>query len=346
MMLFKNTFFLIIILFVFIGACSNNKTTTEAEAAAPIKSVVKTDELKSLDKPVEVRVENKKKEKLITKEDGVLVKEDFIDTVAVKKPPPTKPKSNPLSNKKEGTVFRINPNDPLPLQYTSHKIKNDDRDKHWHSRDGEYFFSEVWTFIYKNELLSKGDFGYEGEFKLYIDAKTGTVLVDNRQRDMISDEKIDFVVVHSDGRYFEAFLDANGKKGLKKLGLGSVRATLVDATNIETNFNKNGVALGEEKQYGDKKGLTLRGRGYEILQEDNNKTTVHLARIPMSALPLYMMNSGNAEAQLPIPFDFAQMVPANFWILEEYYEIKNKTVSFYLKNISSTKLSIDLKEYR
>jgi len=345
-----NKFLLFAFLITFLSACAGEqnsevKTVSNTKVETVSTKTVETEGDSKVTKVTHKSNEVLAKERIEKKNEEIVEVQNIVET---KKEQETVREvvEKKVIKKKDKAVFKIDATDPLPLQFTSHKIADDYRDKEWNPKEGKYYFSELWEFNYKNELLSKNDFGYQGKFLLYLDAKTGTILVDNSQRDMISDEMTDFVIIHSDGRCFEGYTDVHGEKGLKQSGIG-IRQILTDSKNIEKTFKEKLVPLGEEKEYGNTKNLKLKGRSYEMsFLKTNDKSKVNLARLPMSALPLYVMNKARKEGKLPIAFDFSKTLPSNFWVLEEHYEVKGKEVSFELANIGVTTHFVDINDYK
>lgn len=53
---------------------------------------------------------------------------------------------------------------------------DDYRNANWHPEKGQYFFSELWTWVYSNDLVEE-EANSKGKMSIYIDPSSGTFLL-------------------------------------------------------------------------------------------------------------------------------------------------------------------------
>ncbi len=226
------------------------------------------------------------------------------------------------------------------------------RKKNWMPEKGKYYFSEVWSWSYQNDLVEAGEFGHKGQLDVYVDTPTGTILVANTENKgtMLDSEQIDYVLALPDGTYISCYKGPHGEKGKLIKKPNKFQELQKDSEFVVDNFNNYFRPLREKENFfGANKynNPTLVGTPYSMrFAKSNDESKVYLARLPISALPLYLFNErGSSEGNLPINFNYANSLPENYWVLAESYTQNGKTYRMYLESMSPTQFFFDLNEY-
>lgn len=229
------------------------------------------------------------------------------------------------------------------------------RDKNWHPETGEYYFSEVMVWEYLNENNSPDETElHSGEFSVYVDPPTGTMLF-TPEAYGYSGEMINFVIVFQDGRYFQGFTDEFGEKKCFVDTLYKFESTQLNQGFIKDDFDKLAKPTGKYKTFGENiyGWQKVRAKGYELVfLKTCVKSTIYLSEQPYSLMPIYLFNELESEAKLPINFDFSQIIPLEYWVVEDSYKRKSAEskreieVRTTLKFISPTEYFVDLSDYQ
>lgn len=229
------------------------------------------------------------------------------------------------------------------------------RDKNWHPEKGKYYFSEVMIWEYLNENYPPDDTErYSGEFSVYVDSPTGTMLFTPEAYGN-SAEMINFIIVHQDGRYFQGFTDEFGKKKCLVDTLYKFESTRLNQEFIKEDFLKLAKPIGKYKTFGKNNygWQEVKAKEYELsFLMTNDKSTIYLSKQPYSLLPLYLFSALESEARLPVNFDFSQVIPLEYWVLEDVYKRRSTRskreieVRTNLKFVSPTEYFVDLSDYQ
>ena len=170
-----------------------------------------------------------------------------------------------------------------------------------------------------------------------------------------SSEMTDFIIVFQDGRYIEGFTDEFGRKGYLVDTLARFADTVNDQQWVVESFDKLIKPTGESKLFGEKKygWPIMKAKGYELSYlMTNEKSNIYLSKHPYSLLPIYLFNELGSEAKLPVNFDFSQVIPLQYWVVEDLYFAKSAgsksepKIRTVLKSVSPTEYFVNLSDYQ
>jgi hypothetical protein len=212
------------------------------------------------------------------------------------------------------------------------------RNENWRPEDGNYFFSEQWTFEYFNETLTENDKKRKGEFALYVDPFTGTLLVEKNAANF-EDEMTEWIIVQPNGPYLLGYTDEHGKKKIDQKELNELPDydfnISQQAKDFKTYFNKQAKieAFGADK-YNKK---AFEGNLFiQSFPKTTDQAKLFLAEMPHPVRPFYLLPTIFDEIRLPIQFPNGYVLPENALVLKEDYEYGGKKIGYSLKSISPT----------
>ncbi len=215
------------------------------------------------------------------------------------------------------------------------------RNENWQPEKGKYFFSELWTFDYYNELLAVDDVKAKGAFSIFLDPFSGTILLD-RNNTKYGDEMTEWILVEPDGRYQFGTVDEHGKKQVSQL-----KVKLKDEDNEA--FQKYFRPQNQQKSFGKTSydPVELVGEQYLMtFQKTSETSTVYLAQVPFNTYPFYFLNQVRQELFLPVDLDYSSVLPSDFLVVSERYERDGKAVGFVLKSIGGASYFLDVEAYK
>lgn len=213
------------------------------------------------------------------------------------------------------------------------------RNENWHPEKGQYFFSETWIWEFVNENLPKEDPHHQGEFWVYVDPPTGTLLLRREDANYLS-EMTDWILIHPDGRWVQQWTDHDGTKQQETHQMSD----FVTANDFEfqpEDFKQFFKKTGEFKIFGTNKygWETFHGAEWEqSYAKTNDIATVYMTFLPFDVRPLYLVEKINGDLRLPIPFSgYAYLLPKGYLLLQEMASFNGKKVGFRFKSASPTK---------
>lgn len=226
------------------------------------------------------------------------------------------------------------------------------RNKNWHPEKGKFYFSEVMTWKFLNEVLPQGNENRQGEFAIYIDPPTGTMLFTPEAYGS-SSEMTDFIIVFQNGRYIQGFSDEFGKQKYMVDTLNKFEDVSNEQKWVKQDFKNLVKPTGKSKTFGANANQwpVIKAKSYELSYlKTTEKSNLYLSEKPQSLLPMYLFNELDTEARLPVNFNYSQVIPLNYWVLEDQTYLMNQErekkleVRTTLISISPTEYFIDLNE--
>lgn len=224
----------------------------------------------------------------------------------------------------------------------------DYRNQNWHPEEGKYFFSEQWMWRFVNESLSEVDAHRAGDFSVYVDPATGTMML-NRAASLYQDEMTDWIIVSPDGTYISGWTDHDGTKSLMRHKLEDFDDYEFRVSEQEAEFKEFFTDTGESEVFGiNEYGWeTFMAKAYiQTYKMTNEESTVYTTALPFSARPFYLVENINGDLRLPINFrDYAYLLPEDELVLKEMSEFYGKQVGFEFKSASPTEYFLDVNGY-
>lgn len=221
------------------------------------------------------------------------------------------------------------------------------RDKNWNPKQGKYYFSETWTWSYKNDFIPIGELGHEGKMSIDIDPVSGMMLF-TKNDSQLSDEMIDYIIASPEGQYITCWTDVHGEKQIDIEENQQMIELNKDQESVVQHFKKYVKALDTHKLFGqnDYQWPTTKAYAYEMTYKKTiDKNQLFLAEMPISLLPLYLFNKRNNELRIPISLEFGTTIPKNILVVEDRYELENKVSLIQLVSMSPSDIHIDIKPY-
>lgn len=232
--------------------------------------------------------------------------------------------------------------------------ENPYRNKNWQPKQGKYFFSEAIQWEFLNEGLPKDDDKHAGTFTVYFDRFTGTMLF-TQEAYGLSSEMADFIILQSNGRYFEGFTDEFGGKQYMIDTLECFSDITQEQQFIKKTFKELAKPSGKFKVFGKNKygWETIKAELHELsFLQTSDKSQIYVANLPFLQLPLFLFNDLESEAKLPVNINFSLVIPQEYWVVEDIYSYpdqksgKKITIRTTLKSISPTEYFVDLSSYK
>jgi len=227
----------------------------------------------------------------------------------------------------------------IPDNYTA----DDYRNENWRPEEGNYFFSESWTWEFYNELLPTDDPKYKGTFTIYLDPPTGTMLLAEHL-----DEMTDWIIVHPDGRYTTAFIDVHGKPHITKQKMTDFEEHDFYASLQAEDFEKYFTKKEGQKEFGTNKfgWETITATPYQMTFEGTNDiSNLHILEMPFSVRGLYLVSKTNGDLNLPLNLNFGYLLPENYLVVSEEYEFGGKKVGFDLESVAPGEYFVNTATY-
>lgn len=216
-----------------------------------------------------------------------------------------------------------------------------ERDEAWKPLEERFYFSEVWTWNYRNTGMPNADFPSSGKVKMYLDPVSGTMLF-TRNDAQTNNPEVDFVMAVAD-QYFVGFTRADGSREMEGHELGS--AIFVDPV-IQENFDQRVIVTERSKKYG-KGRLSFKGHAYEIRHPEPNAThEVFLAEVPFNFGALYQLNKINPDFRFPFDLPYHDLLPSKYLLLEQKMQIGSRTTELVLEKVEGAAYPFDFEVYR
>lgn len=245
-------------------------------------------------------------------------------------PPPTKP-STPKQTTDNSQPTTVNPY----------------RDKNWRPEEGNYVFTEAWTWNYLNEEIPPADDRYKGTFTVYIDPPTGTMLLTKADA-KYREEMTDWVIIHPDDRYTTAFTDVHGQPHIVEQKVTDLLDHAYRLSILEEDFQKYFTKQAGEKVFGENKygWETVTGIPYiQTFAGTTDTSYLHLLEMPFPVRGLYSVVYTNPDFNFPLNLGFGYLLPANYLVLSEVYKVGGKEISFELASISPAEYFLNTVTY-
>lgn len=211
-------------------------------------------------------------------------------------------------------------------------VPNDYRNKNWRPAEGNYYFSETWTWNYHNEMLPPTDPHHKGTFSVYIDPPTGTMLLADHL-----DEMTDWIIIHPDGNYTTAFTDVHGKPHIVEQKMADFPEHDFYLSLQAADFKKYFTQQTGSKTFGTNKygWQTIQATPFEMtFEKTNDIAQLHLLEMPFSVRGLYLAAQTNQDLNFPINFNYGYLLPEKYLVVSEAYQQGGKKVGFELASIS------------
>jgi len=225
---------------------------------------------------------------------------------------------------------------------------NEYRDKKWKPEEGLYFFSEVWTWAYTNEMLPENDPYRTGKMSIYIDTPTGTILL-TRADTKYQEEMTNWIIIQPEGKYMSAFTDEHGKKRVILKEMKDFPDHEFNLKHQQKDFEKYFTELDESKIFGENKynNPTISANKHIMTFEQTfDQAELFLAQIPFSLRAFYLVSKTNMDLRLPIPMDYGYLLPKDYLVVSETYENNGQKFSYHLESMGPTEYFINTMDYR
>lgn len=221
---------------------------------------------------------------------------------------------------------------------------DDYRNENWRPEEGNYFFSEVWTWNYFNEMLATDHPNHKGTFIVYVDPPTGTMLLVDHL-----DEMTDWIIIHPDGQYTTAFTDVHGKPHIVEQKMTDFLDHAFNLNAQPTDFDTYFSKQGQQKIFGENK------YGWEVITAEayqqtfartTDTTQLFLKEMPFSVRGLYLVQQTNQDLNFPINLSYGYVLPENYLVLSELYQFQGKQVGYELASVSPTDYTVNTMTYK
>ena len=212
------------------------------------------------------------------------------------------------------------------------RTPNEYRNKNWRPEEGNYFFSEAWTWEFYNALLPANDPKHKGTFTVYLDPPTGTMLLAEHL-----DEMTDWIIVHPDGRYTTAFTDVHGKPHIVKQKMKDFDDHDFKLSMQQADFEKHFTKLEGQKEFGENTygWQTIKATPYKMtFERTDDVSNLHILAMPFSVRGLYLVSQTNGDLNFPFNLNFGYLLPENYLVVSEDYEFGGKRLGFHLKSVT------------
>ncbi len=226
---------------------------------------------------------------------------------------------------------------------------DDYRNKNWKPAEGKYYFSELWTYTFLNEMLPNTDPHHKGEISFYVDPPSGTILLE-RNASNYRDEMTDWILISPDGGYQMGYTGEHGERTIDKKNMNDFPNYKLYAASQAKEFNKFFTKGKGKKEFGATKynDRTLKGTEYQLsYAKTSESTTLYLASLPFSVRPLYMASKLSQDLSFPINLGYGYLLPEKKLVLSEKTMMgKGREVSYELTSIGATQYFLDLKAFK
>lgn len=217
------------------------------------------------------------------------------------------------------------------------------RNENWRPEEGNYYFSETWTWEFYNELLPTDNPNHKGTFTVYLDPPTGTMLLTEHL-----DEMTDWIIVHPDGRYTTAFTDVHGEAHIVQQKMEDFDEYAFKLSLQQEDFKKYFTKKEGQKEFGANKygWETILATPYQMTFEQTNDTSnLHILEMPFSVRGLYLVSQTNGDLNLPLNLNFGYLLPENYLVVSEETEFGGKKLGFHLKSVSPGEYFVNTETY-
>lgn len=217
------------------------------------------------------------------------------------------------------------------------------RDQNWDPSNEKFYFCEAWTWEYSNSMIAPGEFGHQGEFTMYLDPVTGTMLF-TREDANLSDDMVDFVMAGGD-QYYVGYTLEDGTKELTAFELGD---TYNFSAEAKENFAELTSLTGKKKMFSEGQfALPMEGAEYVMSYlSSTDQNTLFLTEVPFNFATIYHLDKLSPDLRLPIQLDYSKSLPPNMLILSDRYESGAEVAEWKLKHVGNTEYHLDFTAYK
>lgn len=217
------------------------------------------------------------------------------------------------------------------------------RNENWHPDRGQYFFSEMWTWSYQNDLREVDEGLPKGEMSFYIDPPTGTILL-TREDTKYQGDMISWIIIHQDGRYLIGGSDENGKGVITSASINDLEDFEFRMENQKADFENQVKSLDQIKTFGanDYGWPTIEATEHEmsyIMMDD--VTRFFLASVPFSMRYFYLVEDVVSDIKLPISQTYGYILPESALLVSESYQFGDDIMESHLVSMSPSEYFID-----
>lgn len=223
------------------------------------------------------------------------------------------------------------------------QTSDDYRNENWRPEEGNYYFSETWTWAFYNEMLPVDDPKHKGTFTIYIDPPTGTMLLAEHL-----DEMTDWIIIHPDGRYTSAFTDVHGKPHIIQQKMVDFEDHDFNLSNQSADFKKYFTKKEGQKEFGKNKygWQTIMARPYEMtFEKTNDISNLHILEMPFSVRGLYLVSQTNGDLNFPLNLNYGYLLPETYLVVGEVYEYSGKKAGFALQSVAPGEYFVNTQTY-
>ncbi len=222
------------------------------------------------------------------------------------------------------------------------------RNENWKPSQGQYFFSEMWTWTFHNEMLASDDPRHKGEMSIYVDPPSGTILL-TRPDTKYQDEMLDWLIIEPSGKYIAGYTGEHGDFEKIEGDMTKVKDFRMRLSHQKNDFEKYFKQKETQKIFGANKynNPTIEGQAYEMtFEKTNDKTVLYLAELPFSLRPFYLVAEAYTELGLPLKLDYGFLLPDNYLVLSEDYQHQGKSIGYQLSSFSAAEYFLNIEKYK
>ena len=218
------------------------------------------------------------------------------------------------------------------------------RNENWHPDRGQYYFSEMWTWSYQNDLREADEGFSNGEMSFYIDPPTGTILL-TREDTKYQGDMISWIIIHQDGRYLIGGYDELGEKGvITSASINDIEDFDFRVESQKGDFENHVRSLDQLKTFGENNygWPTIEATEYEmsyIMMDD--VTRLFLASVPFSMRYFYLVEDVVSDIKLPVSQNYGYILPESALLVSESYQLGDDIMESHIVSMSPTEYFID-----
>jgi len=221
------------------------------------------------------------------------------------------------------------------------------RNENWHPEQGQYFFSESWTWTYFNEFVESDDVRYNGEMTIYVDPPSGTILLE-RNATRYSGDMMDWMIVDPEGVYIAGYTDERGRKIKREHQLGDLVDLTTKLMDRKEDFDRRVKYTGEYKIFGDDRYAwpTVHGEEYRMTYEKTSDENYAWATsVPFSTRPFYLAHLMDGDIVIPISMPYGYIWEEDMLALADEYQYGEKKMGYKLKQMNPDTYFLDISAY-
>ena len=221
---------------------------------------------------------------------------------------------------------------------------DDYRNENWRPEEGNYFFSEMWTWTYYNELLPADNPAQKGTFTVYVDPPTGTMLLADNL-----DEMTDWIIIHPDGRYTTAFTHVHGVPHIVQQKMSDFPDHDFNLSAQQEEFQTYFTKQEKQQTFGQNKygWAVITADAYQqTFAKTTDTTQLYLKTMPFPVRGLYLVAQTNGDLALPLNLKYGYLLPENYLVISEDYKYNGKRIGYKLSSVSPTDYTVNTVTYK